>query len=184
MFIGITALALVAKVHIVEAANVCDLGGYAGCGAGGHPAPQRTVIAQLAAAIFGGEHSVGFFFIQAATALILILAANTAFNGFPLLGSILAQDGNLPKQLHTRGDRLVFSNGVIALAVVAGFLIFVYHANTNALIQLYIVGVFTSFTLGQTGWCGTGTACCAPNAIRPSAGGCSARGSSTPSARA
>ena len=151
MFIGITALALVAKVHIVEPGNVCDLGGYAGCGPGGHPAPQRTVIAQLASAIFGGTHSVGFFFIQAATALILILAANTAFNGFPLLGSILAQDGNLPKQLHTRGDRLVFSNGVIALAVVAGFLIFIYHANTNALIQLYIVGVFTSFTLGQTG---------------------------------
>ena len=151
MFIGITVLALVSKVHIVEPGNVCDLGGYAGCQSGGHPAPQRTVIAQLASAIFGGEHSVGFFFIQAATALILILAANTAFNGFPLLGSILAQDRNLPRQLHTRGDRLVFSNGVIALAVVAGFLIFVYHANTNALIQLYIVGVFTSFTLGQTG---------------------------------
>lgn len=151
MFVGITVLALVAKVHIVEPGNVCDLGGYAGCQSGGHPAPQRTVIAQLASAIFGGEHSIGFFFIQAATALILILAANTAFNGFPLLGSILAQDRNLPRQLHTRGDRLVFSNGVIALAVVAGFLIFIYHANTNALIQLYIVGVFTSFTLGQTG---------------------------------
>ena len=70
--------------------------------------------------MFGGPHSVGFFYIQAATALILVLAANTAFNGFPLLGSILARDQNLPDQLHNRGDRLAYSNGIIMLAVVAG----------------------------------------------------------------
>ena len=68
--------------------------------------------------MFGGPHSIGFFYIQAATALILVLAANTAFNGFPLLGSILAQDSNLPRQLHTRGDRLAYSNGILVLAVV------------------------------------------------------------------
>ena len=147
MFAGITVLAVIAKVRVVDAKDTCALIGYANC----ETEPQRTVIAQLAAAVFGGHNSFGFFFIQAATALILILAANTAFNGFPLLGSILAQDRNLPRQLHTRGDRLVYSNGVIALAVVAGFMIFVYSADVTRLIQLYIVGVFTSFTLGQTG---------------------------------
>ncbi len=147
MFVGITVLAVVAKVRVVETKNVCDLQGYVDC----QHTPQRTVIAQLASSILGGPHSVGFFYIQAATALILVLAANTAFNGFPLLGSILAQDRNLPRQLHTRGDRLVFSNGVIMLAVVAGSLIFIYSADVTKLIQLYIIGVFTSFTLGQSG---------------------------------
>jgi amino acid transporter len=145
MFAGITVLAVVSKVRVTN--DACDLVGYADC----HNTPQQTVIAQIASAVFGGSHSIGFFYIEAATALILVLAANTAFNGFPLLGSILAQDRNLPRQLHTRGDRLVFSNGVIALAVVAGFMIFIYHADVTKLIQLYIVGVFTSFTLGQTG---------------------------------
>ena len=74
------------------------------------------MIAQVAAAVFGGPHSVGFFYIQATTALILVLAANTAFNGFPLLGAILAQDKNLPRQLYTRGDRLAYSNGIVMLA--------------------------------------------------------------------
>ncbi|MEP6852174.1 MAG: APC family permease [bacterium] len=147
LFVGITVLAIIAKVRVVDAADACDLVGFANC----ETAPQRTVIAQIAAAVFGGHSSIGFYFIQAATALILVLAANTAFNGFPLLGSILAQDRNLPRQLHTRGDRLVYSNGVIALAVVAGFMIFIYGADVTRLIQLYIVGVFTSFTLGQTG---------------------------------
>ena len=109
------------------------------------------MIAQVAAAVFGGTHSVGFFYIQATTALILVLAANTAFNGFPLLGSILAQDRYLPRQLHTRGDRLAYSNGILMLAVVAGALIVIFHADVTRLIQLYIIGVFTSFTLGQTG---------------------------------
>ena len=145
MFVGITVLAVIAKVRV--AAHACDLVGFPHCAT----APQRTVIAQLAAAIFGGDHTIGFYYIQAATALILVLAANTAFNGFPLLGSILAQDSNLPRQLHKRGDRLVYSNGILMLAIVAGFLIWVFKADVTRLIQLYIIGVFTSFTLGQTG---------------------------------
>ena len=98
-----------------------------------------------------GDGSLPFFYVQAMTAAILILAANTAFNGFPLLGSILAQDRFLPRQLHTRGDRLVYSNGVALLAAFAATLIVVFSADVNRLIQLYIVGVFTSFTLGQAG---------------------------------
>ncbi|MEV0272677.1 APC family permease [Hamadaea sp. NPDC050747] len=146
MFGGITALAMISKVHYVE--NTCDLVGYPGdC----TTEAQRTVIAQLASAVFGGSSSIGFFYIQAATALILILAANTAFNGFPLLGSILAEHRYLPRQLHTRGDRLAYSNGIILLAVVAGALIYAYKGSVTSLIQLYILGVFTSFTLSQAG---------------------------------
>ncbi|MEV4638512.1 APC family permease [Actinoplanes sp. NPDC049548] len=145
MFAGITALALIAHVRVAE--NTCDLVGFPGdCAA----APQRTVIAQLAAAVFG-DGSAGFFFMQATTALILILAANTAFNGFPLLGAILAEDRYLPRQLHTRGDRLAFSNGIVLLALVAGALIWAYDGSVTKLIQLYILGVFTSFTLSQAG---------------------------------
>jgi len=146
MFAGITALALVSHVHYTE--FTCDLVGFPGdC----RTDPQRTVVAQVAAAVFGGDGNVFFFYIQAATALILILAANTAYNGFPLLGSILAQDRYLPRQLHTRGDRLVYSNGILLLAIFAGLLIVAFSASVTRLIQLYIVGVFTSFTLGQTG---------------------------------
>jgi amino acid transporter len=145
MFAGVTALALIAKVRI--AADTCDLSGFVDC----DHRPQRTVIAQVASAVFGGPHSAGFFFIQAATALILVLAANTAFNGFPLLGAILARDRNLPGQLRNRGDRLSYSNGILMLALVAGLLIWIYKADVTRLIQLYIIGVFTSFTLGQTG---------------------------------
>jgi len=79
------------------------------------------------------------------------LAANTAFNGFPVLGSILAKDGYLPRQLHTRGDRLAYSNGIVLLAGFACLLILAYDAEVTSLIQLYIVGVFISFTLSQTG---------------------------------
>jgi amino acid transporter len=146
MFAGITTLALIAHVHYVE--NTCDLAGFPGnCATDA----QRTVVAQLAAAVFGGTHSVMFFYIQAATALILILAANTAFNGFPLLGSILAEHRFLPRQLHTRGDRLAFSNGIILLALIAAVLIVAYDGSVTRLIQLYILGVFTSFTLSQAG---------------------------------
>ncbi|MFD9591481.1 APC family permease [Kitasatospora sp. NPDC059973] len=146
MFVGITALALMSKVHIAD--DACTLTGFAGdC----HTAPQQTVIAQLAAAIFGGDRSFLFYFIQAVTALVLILAANTAFNGFPLLASILAEHRYLPRQMHTRGDRLAFSNGIIALAVVAGGLLWLYEADVTSLIHLYILGVFTSFTLSQIG---------------------------------
>ncbi|HWB35785.1 MAG TPA: APC family permease, partial [Rugosimonospora sp.] len=146
MFAGITALAMIAHVRVAE--NTCDLVGFPGDCAS---APQRTVIAQLAAAIFGGVHSPAFYYVQATTALILILAANTAFNGFPLLGAILAQERYLPRQLHTRGDRLAYSNGIIVLAVVAGALIYAFDGSVTRLIQLYILGVFTSFTLSQSG---------------------------------
>jgi amino acid transporter len=146
MFAGVTAVALLAGVKYVE--NTCDLQGFAGnC----ETDPQRTVIAQIAAAAFGGPNSVGFFFIQAATALVLVLAANTAFNGFPLLGSVLAQDRFLPRQLHTRGDKLAFSNGILLLAGFAALLIVAFQADVTRLIQLYIIGVFTSFTIGQWG---------------------------------
>jgi amino acid transporter len=148
MFSGLTALALIAKVHITDPTdNSCDFSNVVHCA----DRPQRTVIAQVAGAVFGGHHSVGFFYVQATTALILVLAANTAFNGFPLLGSILARDKNLPVQLNNRGDRLAYSNGIVMLAIVAGALIWIYEANVTRLIQLYIIGVFTSFTLGQTG---------------------------------
>ncbi|MEU2001720.1 APC family permease [Rhodococcus sp. NPDC019627] len=146
MFSGVTALAIISKVRIAE--NTCDLIGFAGdCATD----PQRTVIAQIAAAVFGGSTNVGFFYIQAATVLILILAANTAYNGFPLLASILARDRYLPRQLNTRGDRLAFSNGIILLALAAGTLIVIFDASVTHLIQLYILGVFTSFTLSQAG---------------------------------
>ncbi|MGI8652739.1 MAG: APC family permease [Geodermatophilaceae bacterium] len=146
MFAGITALALISRVRYTE--FTCDLIGFAGdC----QTDPQRTVIAQVAAAVFGGDESVGFFYLQAATALILILAANTAFNGFPLLGSILAQDSFLPRQLHTRGDKLVYSNGILLLAGFAAVLIWAFDAEVTKLIQLYIIGVFTAFSIGQTG---------------------------------
>lgn len=146
MFSGITALALIADVHVAE--NTCDLIGFPGnCATD----PQRTVIAQLAAAVFGGTSSIMFFYLQAATAAILVLAANTAFNGFPMLGSILARERYLARQLHTRGDRLTFSNGIIALAVIASGLIAAFGGSVTRLIQLYILGVFTSFTLSQFG---------------------------------
>ncbi|MCT9108063.1 APC family permease [Streptomyces mirabilis] len=146
MFVGVTALALITKVHITD--DACRLTGLTGdCGS----YTQRTVIAQIAAAVFGGEHSVGFYVIQAATALVLILAANTAFNGFPLLASILAQHRYLPHQLHNRGDRLAFSNGILALAIVAALLLWGFKANVTNLIHLYILGVFTAFTLSQLG---------------------------------
>lgn len=146
MFAGVTAVALLADVRYAE--NACDLGGFAGdCTTD----PQRTVIAQVAAAVFGGDTSVGFFYIQATTALVLVLAGNTAFNGFPLLGSVLAQDRFMPRQLHTRGDKLAFSNGILLLAGFAILLIVAFEADVTRLIQLYIIGVFTSFTIGQWG---------------------------------
>ncbi len=111
---------------------------------------EETAIGQLARAVFDG-FPFGFYFVVIATMLILFLAANTAFNGFPVLGSILARDGFLPRQLHTRGDRLAYSNGIIVLAVAAVVLIVAFKADVTALIQLYVVGVFVSFTVSQTG---------------------------------
>ena len=143
MFVGITALAVITDVRYSED-PVIQFAGF------GEDQVQRSVIAQVSSAVFG-DGSVPFFYVQAMTAGILILAANTAFNGFPLLGSILAQDRNLPRQLHTRGDRLVYSNGVLLLAAAAAVLIVAFDANVTKLIQLYIIGVFTSFTFGQAG---------------------------------
>lgn len=111
---------------------------------------QMTLVAQLGQTVFGSFH-IGFLLVTAVTALILALAANTAFNGFPVLGSVLAQHSYLPRQLHTRGDRLAFSNGIVFLSVAALLAIISFRAQVTALIQLYIVGVFISFTLSQIG---------------------------------
>lgn len=111
---------------------------------------QDPVIGQIAQAVFQGFPPL-FYLVTAVTGLILVLAANTAFNGFPVLGSILARDGLLPRQLHTRGDRLAFSNGIVALAVAASALVWLFDASVTRLIQLYIVGVFISFVMSQLG---------------------------------
>jgi amino acid transporter len=111
---------------------------------------QETLVAQLAEAVFN-DFPAGFVFVVIVTALILVLAANTAYNGFPVLGSILSQDRYLPRQLHTRGDRLAFSNGIVVLAAVAIVLVVGFQAEVTRLIALYTVGVFTSFTLSQSG---------------------------------
>jgi len=120
----------------------------------GEPVPegylQDPSIGQLAETIFR-DVPILFYVVTAATGLILVLAANTAFNGFPVLGSILARDGFLPRQLHTRGDRLAFSNGIVILAGGAIVLIIGFDAQVTRLIQLYIVGVFVSFTMSQLG---------------------------------
>ncbi|OLB65321.1 MAG: DNA-binding protein [Actinobacteria bacterium 13_2_20CM_2_72_6] len=142
MFAGITALAIASQVHVTN--DNAQLLGFPAGGA------QKTVIAQLGDAVFGGS-SVGFYLLQAFTAAILVLAANTAFNGFPILASILGQDGYLPRQFARRGDRLVFSNGIVLLALLAAGLIWAFGASTTRLIQLYIIGVFVSFTLSQAG---------------------------------
>ncbi|MFL6023105.1 MAG: APC family permease [Marmoricola sp.] len=122
--------------------------------ANGEPLPkgfdQHTVIAQIARAVFS-DFTPGFYFVIAMTGIILVLAANTAFNGFPVLGSILARDGFAPRQLGSRGDRLAYSNGILFLAVVAIVLIVAFKAEPTRLIQLYIVGVFVSFNLSQLG---------------------------------
>src|SRR4051794_12866413 len=122
--------------------------------ADGRPLPadhdQHTVIAQLSKAIFT-DFPPGFYFVIATTGIILVLAANTAFNGFPVLGSILARDGFAPRALGSRGDRLAYSNGIVFLAVMAIILIEAFNAETTRLIQLYIVGVFVSFNLSQLG---------------------------------
>ncbi|MEU2489115.1 APC family permease [Streptomyces sp. NPDC012617] len=147
MFCGIIGLAMATDVKMAEnpAKDLIHNGSPVGAGF-----TQDPVISQVAAAVFG-EGTFLFVFLAAATALVLFLAANTAYNGFPLLGSILAQDRYLPRQLHTRGDRLAFSNGIVLLAGAAILLVWIYGADSTRLIQLYIVGVFVSFTLSQTG---------------------------------
>ncbi len=147
MFCGIIALAMVTKVRMAEYPGK-DLF-HDGVPVGADYV-QDPVISQVAEAVFG-HGSLLFMILAAATALVLFLAANTAYNGFPLLGSILAQDRYLPRQLHTRGDRLAFSNGIVLLAGAAALLVVIYGADSTRLIQLYIVGVFVSFTLSQIG---------------------------------
>lgn len=142
MFSAITWLAVSTGVKVAE-----DDAALQGLPEGAH---QKTVIVQVADAVFGSG-SWAAVAVALATMLILVLAANTAFNGFPVLGSILARDGFLPRQFHTRGDRLAFSNGIVALAGVAGLLVFLYDASVTSLIQLYIIGVFVSFTMSQLG---------------------------------
>lgn len=111
---------------------------------------QHAVIAQIADAVFS-DFSPGFYLVVTVTGIILVLAANTAFNGFPVLGSILAKDGYAPRALGSRGDRLAYSNGIVFLAAMAIALILAFDAQTTRLIQLYIVGVFVSFNLSQLG---------------------------------
>jgi hypothetical protein len=111
---------------------------------------QHPVVSQLAETVFG-DGSIPFYIVVAATGTILVFASNTAFNGFPVLASILARDGYLPRQMHTRGDRLAFSNGILTLAAGALALIMAFNADVTRLIQLYIVGVFVSFTASQLG---------------------------------
>ncbi|MER7955080.1 MULTISPECIES: APC family permease [unclassified Streptomyces] len=147
MFCGIIFLALATDVRMAENPAVDLLRNGVPVG---ESYVQDPVISQVAAAVFG-DGTFFFVLLAAATALVLFLAANTAYNGFPLLGSILAQDRYLPRQLHTRGDRLTFSNGIVLLAGAAALLVWVYGADSTKLIQLYIVGVFVSFTLSQTG---------------------------------
>jgi amino acid transporter len=129
MFIGITLLAH--AYHVV-------------------PSETETVISQIARGTFGGR-GVPYFCVQLATMLILVLAANTAYSDFPRLASIVARDGFLPRQFSNQGDRLAFSNGIVALSVFAGILLVVFGGDTHALIPLYMIGVFISFTLSQTG---------------------------------
>ncbi|GIH76599.1 APC family permease [Planobispora longispora] len=149
MFSGIVTLGLASGVKLAEPA-------YAARDVliDGHPAGvdyhQQPIIAQVAEAVFGSG-SLFFYAVAAVTALILFLAANTAYNGFPVLGSILAQDRYLPRQLHTRGDRLAFSNGIVILAAGAVLLLWGFQADVSRLLNLYIVGVFVSFTLSQIG---------------------------------
>ncbi|MHB8619832.1 MAG: APC family permease, partial [Chloroflexota bacterium] len=113
------------------------------------PSNQETVVSQIAAAIFGRGGM--YYLIQIATMLILVLAANTSYADFPRLSSILARDGFLPHQFAHRGDRLAFSNGILVLALFSIVLLVVFHGETDALIPLYAIGVFASFTLSQAG---------------------------------
>ncbi|MDQ4094023.1 MAG: APC family permease [Actinomycetota bacterium] len=143
MFLGLLMLANITGAKIAENPKEQLIGAPEGY-------QQDTLVAQLADAVFSG-FSPAYYFLLAVTGLILVLAANTAFNGFPVLGSILAQDRYLPRQLHTRGDRLAFSNGIVFLSAAAILLVVAFDAEVTRLIQLYIVGVFVSFTLSQSG---------------------------------
>jgi amino acid transporter len=129
MFVGITLLAR--AYHVM-------------------PSEQETVVSQIARGVFGGR-GIPYYIVQTATMLILVLAANTAYADFPRLASILARDKYVPRQMMNQGDRLAFSNGIIGLSVFASILLVAYGGDTHALIPLYMIGVFVSFTLSQAG---------------------------------
>lgn len=148
MVLGIMALANLTKVHLIDELTGAH---YVDPDGGTIHTAAVTVIGQLSRVVFGDWLMPAFYVVVTATMLILFLAANTAFNGFPSLANILARDGFLPKQLHSRGDRLAFSNGIVSLAVTAIILVWAFDSSVTALIQLYVVGVFISFTIGQTG---------------------------------
>ena len=116
-----------------------------------HPLAHETVVSQIARTVFNGRLGWFYYVVQATTAAILVLAANTSFAGFPRLSSLLARDRFLPRQLSNLGDRLVFSNGIVVLAVFSGILVWAFRGDTSRLIPLYAVGVFLSFTLSQSG---------------------------------
>lgn len=145
MMISILVLAHYTGLQMVDDTSMVYLHGSAQPDV--HFAP---VISQLASTIFG-DGSLLFIFVTAVTGFILVLAANTAFNGFPTLASVLSRDSFLPRQLYKRGDRLSYSNGIMALAVGASALVILFDASVTRLIQLYVVGVFVSFTLSQLG---------------------------------
>mgnify|MGYP001013912376 FL=1 len=145
MMISILVLARYTGLQMVDDTSMVYLHGSAQPDV--HFAP---VISQLASTIFG-DGSLLFIFVTAVTGFILILAANTAFNGFPTLASVLSRDSFLPRQLYKRGDRLSYSNGIMVLAVGASALVILFDASVTRLIQLYVVGVFVSFTLSQLG---------------------------------
>ncbi len=147
MLLSVIALANLMDLHFVEnpATDLLRDGVPVG-----EDYVQDPVLGQVARGVFD-HFPPAFYVVTVATGFILALAANTAFNGFPVLGSILARDGLLPRQLHTRGDRLAYSNGILFLAGTAIILIIVFDAQVTRLIQLYVVGVFISFTLSQAG---------------------------------
>ncbi len=142
MFLGLTVLTQITKVRVTD--HNYDLIGLP------IGQEQKTVIAQVAQAVFS-NFLIGATIVSIFTALILVLAANTAFNGFPVLASILSKDRYMPGQLHKRGDRLAFSNGILMLSALAILLVWAFNAEVTRLIQLYILGVFISFTLSQLG---------------------------------
>jgi amino acid transporter len=143
MLMGIITLARLTHVNFADNPATQLIGAPPGY-------QQKTIIAQIASAVFS-NFPPAFYYLSFVTGIILVLAANTAFNGFPVLGSILAQDSYLPRQLHTRGDRLAYSNGILFLAVFACVLIIAFDGDATRLIQLYIVGVFVSFNCSQAG---------------------------------
>ncbi len=145
LFGGVLALAVVSGVTVTR--DACDLQGLPrAC----EDFTQQTVLAQLAEAVFG-PGSLGSVLVAAATVAVLLAAANSAFNGFPLLAATLADAGYLPRQLARRGDRLAHSNGILVLALGAVAVLLVLQAGIGPLLDLYLVGLFTSFTLAQVG---------------------------------